>query len=99
MDKSTNRKGSFKSHEIKNVLSAFKKCRRGTLYGKSSLFTASCPLFGCDLRSQIAMSQALLQLVFHSWQDKREAVGLAALKLLLGLSHDVAASRFSELLQ
>ena len=49
--------------------------------------------------ARLRQAQALLKLAPRSWQHKREAVGLAALKLLLGLSHDVAASRLSELLK
>lgn len=54
-----------------------------------------------DVISEVRLRQAqtLLKPAPHSWQDKREAVGLAALKLLLGLSHDVAARRLSELLK
>lgn len=54
-----------------------------------------------DVISEVRLrqAQALLEPAPHSWQDKREAVGLAALKLLLGLSHDVAARRLSQLLK
>lgn len=54
-----------------------------------------------DVISEVRLqrAQTLLKPAPHSWQDKREAVGLAALKLLLGLSHDVAARRLSQLLK
>lgn len=60
--------------------------------------SSSCPIFGCDLRSQITMSTSSSKARASFLAGQKRAVGLAALKLLLGLSHDVTARRLSELL-
>lgn len=68
--------------------------------GSSLLLTFLLSL-SLDVISEVRLrrAQTLLKPAPHSWQDKGEAVGLAALKLLLGLSHDVAARRLSQLLK
>lgn len=61
--------------------------------------SCSYPLFGCDLSSQITTSTSSSKASASFLAGQKRGGWLAALKLLLGLSHDVAASRLSELLK